>query len=82
VELESCRFIPEFVLLRIKVVNTEKRKKNSSLALNIINLVSPSAIRQTVDLEVHFLLMEKSQDIAFFNPGSRLFWFGAQSLLE
>lgn len=54
---------------------TQERKKNSSLALNTIDLVHPLGIRQTKVLKVHFLLMEKGQDIASSNCGNCFYLF-------
>lgn len=65
------------------MLNTENKIVSTSLALNTIDLLSLLSINQTMVLKVHFLLMERGQDIAYSNPGScGGFWLGAQSLFE
>lgn len=50
--------------------------------LHAMGLVSLLGVRQTNVLKVHFLLIEKGQNIVSFNPGKCLLWFGAQSLFQ
>lgn len=58
------------MLLGTKVLNAEKKIISISLALNTIDLISLFSINQTKILKVHFLLMERGQDVAYSNPDS------------